>query len=349
MNLPTKITLIRLLLVPVFVALFLVEFPYHYFCAVAVFVIASLTDYFDGHLARKYNLVTDLGKFLDPFADKALVCSALVLVTTFDNAFTVVVLVMTLIIIVRELMITAFRTVAATKNVVLAADIWGKAKTCMQMTGLIVYMLYPACESIEVFPAFIAEIFKYAGLVFLALATVFAIISACNYIIKNKNVFSEENASSIAKKILSASDGTIAVAESFTGGNLSSALVSVPGASKKFVFGGTCYSNQAKENILGVSADTISDQGAVSEQTALEMLDGLKKITGADYLVATTGNAGPTAEKEGETGVCFIGIGSKNGKKVKKYCFRGDRRSVIEKGTIAALKTLLEEIENDKN
>ena len=349
MNLPTKITLIRILLVPVFVALFLIDFPYHYFCALAVFVIASLTDYFDGHLARKYNLVTDLGKFLDPFADKALVCSALVLVTTFENVFSVVVLVMTLIIIVRELMITAFRTVAATKNVVLAADIWGKVKTCMQMTGLIVYMLYPACESIEVFPGFIAEILKYAGLVFLALATVFAIISACNYIIKNRNVFSDESASSIAKKILSASDGTIAIAESFTGGNVSAALVSVPGASKKFVFGGTCYSNQAKENILGVSADTISEQGAVSEQTALEMLDGLKKITDADYLVATTGNAGPTAEKEGETGVCYVGVSSKNGKKVKKYCFRGDRRSVIEKGTIAALKTLLEEIEKDKN
>ena len=352
MNLPTKITLARIILVPVFVALFLIEFPYHYFCATAAFIIASLTDFLDGHLARKYNLVTDLGKFLDPLADKALVCSALVLVTTFQNTFTVFVIIMTIIIIVRELMITAFRTVAATKKVVLAADIWGKIKTCMQMIGLISYMLYPACTAVGVFPAFIATIFEYTGLVCLALATFFAVLSACNYIIKNKFVFAKANgtdAKELANLIINESNGTIAVAESFTGGNISASLVSVPGASKFLLEGLTCYSNQAKEKILGVNQETIRLYGAVSEQTASEMLDGLKKLSGADYLVVTTGNAGPTAEKQNEVGVCYIGVLYGETKKIQKFKFEGTRNKVIEEGTCAALSGLYSMIINNTN
>lgn len=345
MNLPTKITLVRLFLVPVFVALFLIEFPFHYFCATAVFVIASITDFLDGHIARKYNLVTDLGKFLDPFADKALVCSALILVTVFSNTFTVAVIVMTIIITVRELMITAFRTVAASKNVVLAADGWGKIKTCSQMIGLIAYMLYPACDAVEVFPSVIALVFEYIGIVFLALATVFAIISACNYIIKNKKVFTEKpSAKRIAKEVLNRADGSIAVAESFTGGNICAALVSVPGASRFLFEGLTCYSNEAKCEILGVDKGIIDKFGAVSEQTAFSMLEGLKKRSNADYLVVTTGNAGPTSEKPGEVGVCYIGVYARGNSRVEKYVFDGDRQSVIDNGTINALSMLLEAI-----
>ena len=148
------------------------------------------------------------------------------------------------------------------------------------MIGLISYMLYPACAAVGVFHAFIATVFEYTGLVCLALATFFAVLSACNYIIKNKFVFAKANgtdAKELANLIINESNGTIAVAESFTGGNISASLVSVPGASKFLLEGLTCYSNQAKEKILGVNQETIRLYGAVSEQTASEMLDGLKK------------------------------------------------------------------------
>ena len=121
MNLPNKITLVRILLIPLFAVLFLVQFPFHYLAACIVFIVASITDFIDGNIARRRNLVTNLGKFLDPFADKALVCTALVLITSFSNTFTFAIVIFTVIIIVRELMITAFRTVAATKKVILAA------------------------------------------------------------------------------------------------------------------------------------------------------------------------------------------------------------------------------------
>ena len=130
MNLPTKITLVRVILIPVFIALFLIDFPYHYLVATGVFILASASDFLDGYLARKLNLVTDLGKFLDPLADKALVCGALILCCNMGNStFDLIVLIATIIIIIRELMITAFRTIAVSKDIVLAADIWGKIKT----------------------------------------------------------------------------------------------------------------------------------------------------------------------------------------------------------------------------
>ena len=346
MNLPNKITLIRIFLIPVFLVLFLLDFPYHYVAAVAVFVIASITDFIDGHIARKKNLVTDLGKFLDPFADKALVCTALVLITGFNNIFSVYVLIFTVIIIIRELMITAFRTVAATKKVVLAADIWGKIKTCLQMTGLIIYMLYP--EFNKILPVAGAAA-MYTGFICLALATVFAVISACNYIVKNKRVLADGdlNAEKLAEAIIGSEPGTIAVAESFTGGNICADLVAVPGASRYFLNGKVCYSNNAKIVDLGVPERIITENGAVSLNTAEYMLSGLKLRTGADYAVVTTGNAGPTAEKEGEQGVCYIGVAGKTKNIVKKYIFTGKRAEVIDKGTQTALNMLFDIIKSE--
>lgn len=345
MNLPNRITLIRIFLVPVFIIMFLIDFPYHYTVAVLIFIAASVTDFIDGYLARKMNLVTDLGKFLDPFADKALVCSACVLITSFQNICSLPVMFLTVIIIVRELMITAFRTVAARKKVVLAADILGKIKTCLQMTGLIIYMLYPDMHGLS---PVVGDIVMYIGFVCLALATVFAVISACNYIIKNKRVLSENDDNrSLAKKIIESNPGTIAVAESFTGGNVCADIVSVPGASKCFVSGKVCYSNAAKTDDLGISADIISTYGAVSHQTAELMLIGLKERSGANYAVITTGNAGPTAEKEGEQGICFIGVAGKKESKVIKYCFSGSRDEVIQSGTYTALKLLLDVIQSE--
>lgn len=191
MNLPTKITVTRLALIPVFIALFLIPFPHHQIVATAIFVAASLTDWLDGHIARKYNMVTTLGKFLDPVADKVLVASALILATTLDevgfgckNA----IVVCSVVIIARELIVTCFRTIAVTKNVILAADKIGKAKTATQLTGLTFYL--PSAE-IATLNATAGQVFFYIGFICLMIATILTIVSALNYIIRNRAVLKE--------------------------------------------------------------------------------------------------------------------------------------------------------------
>lgn len=191
MNLPTKITVTRLALIPVFIALFLIPFPYHQIVATAVFVVASLTDWLDGHIARKYNMVTTLGKFLDPVADKVLVASALILATTLEVGIgdKIAIVVCSVVIIARELIVTCFRTIAATKNVILAADKIGKAKTATQLTGLTFYLPFAEVATLN---ATVGQVFFYVGFVCLMIATVLTIVSALNYIIRNRAVLKED-------------------------------------------------------------------------------------------------------------------------------------------------------------
>ena len=189
LNLPTKITVARLILIPFFVACYLVSFPYHELGATGLFIIASVTDWLDGHLARKYNQVTTLGKFLDPVADKLLVCSALVLVCVIDNAFSIPVIVASIIIISRELVITCFRTIAATKNVIMAADKLGKIKTATQLFGLSFYLPYRTFAELS---TVLGEVLMYAGFVLLMVATFFTVLSAVNYIVENRGVLSDD-------------------------------------------------------------------------------------------------------------------------------------------------------------
>ncbi len=205
MNLPTKLTVLRLIMIPAFVVLYLIEFPYHDLYAVGVFVIASFTDFLDGFIARKYNMVTDLGKFLDPVADKVLVMSALVLLcvrlTSFNPILGLVIVISTIIILAREFIITGFRTIAAGKNLILAADKMGKMKTVMQMISIIALLLtefafsfYPAPKPDEyaTFPMF-GLIVLMIGLVTLVFAVLLTILSAINYIVKNRHVLKEDN------------------------------------------------------------------------------------------------------------------------------------------------------------
>lgn len=191
MNLPTKITVTRLALIPVFIALFLIPFPYHQIVATAVFVVASLTDWLDGHIARKYNMVTTLGKLLDPVADKVLVASALILATTLEVGIgdKIAIVVCSVVIIARELIVTCFRTIAATKNVILAADKIGKAKTATQLTGLTFYLPFAEVATLN---ATVGQVFFYVGFVCLMIATVLTIVSALNYIIRNRAVLKED-------------------------------------------------------------------------------------------------------------------------------------------------------------
>ncbi len=192
MNLPNKITLTRIFMIPVFVVLFYVEFPYHELVSAIVFVLAASTDFLDGYIARKYHLVTDLGKFLDPIADKVLVSTALILMLTRPSVFLLfgeiswglmVAGIAVAIILARELIVSGFRMVAAGKNLVLAADKLGKYKTATTdaAIALLLACMSFAGETGAVYPAAV-------GLALFGIATLLTIASGVNYIVRNRSV-----------------------------------------------------------------------------------------------------------------------------------------------------------------
>ena len=190
LNLPNKITITRIFLIPVILFLYLAPFvPYGKLIATVIFVIATTTDFIDGYIARSRNMVTTLCKFLDPMADKLLAISMLVVLTAegvFNPLFMSIV---TVIIVSRELVVSGLRQVAASKNVVIAADMWGKIKATFQdiaIPALMIvsqmYLLQTSAQVIEVF-----EIIAYS---FTVIATLLTIFSGINYVVKNKHVFS---------------------------------------------------------------------------------------------------------------------------------------------------------------
>ena len=195
MNLPNKLTVFRTFCIPFFVFFMLATFvPSNYLFALIVFVIASLTDLFDGKIARKYNLVTNFGKFMDPLADKLLVCAALICLdyvfASGEFAFSVIFTVSVIIIISRELFISGFRILAADQNVVLAAGWWGKVKTVLQMVMTIVMIVYLQVKDWN-FSWMPEEVMTGAAIFIqiLVVATLFfTVFSMIDYVVKNKQV-----------------------------------------------------------------------------------------------------------------------------------------------------------------
>ena len=177
MNLPNKLTILRVLMIPFFVFFLLTDYVGEAgnWIALAIFIIASLTDLIDGKIARKYNLVTNFGKFMDPLADKLLVCSALICLIELDRLSAVVVT----IIIAREFIISGFRLVASDKGVVIAASYWGKFKTTFQM--VMVCLLLANIEMISLLTTVVTWI-----------AVALTVISLIDYIIKNASVMKDE-------------------------------------------------------------------------------------------------------------------------------------------------------------
>lgn len=173
MNLPNKLTIFRILCIPVFVVLMLVNtIPYNNYIAVGVFIIASLTDMLDGKIARKYNLVTNFGKFMDPLADKLLVSAALICLCGSKIPAWIVI-----IIISRELFISGFRTLAADQGIVLAAGWWGKFKTTFQMIMIIVLILDIPLKAFDII-----------GWILIWISLALTIISMIDYVAKNIQV-----------------------------------------------------------------------------------------------------------------------------------------------------------------
>ena len=178
MNLPNKLTILRTLMIPVFLFFLLTDCAgdYSKWIAVVVFILASLTDFLDGHIARKYNLVTNFGKFMDPLADKLLVCSAMIALVGMHRLSSIV----AIIIIAREFIISGFRLIAADNGVVIAASYWGKFKTTFQMIMIILLVLDLP--------------FKYMNIINMAvvyIALALTVISLIDYIAKNYKVFIE--------------------------------------------------------------------------------------------------------------------------------------------------------------
>ena len=202
MNLPNKISCVRIALLPVFIFFYMATFiPCNYLIAGIVFAVAAFTDLLDGKIARKYNLVTDLGKFLDPIADKLIVMAALILVSADGTIPKPYGIIAAIIIIGRELIISAFRQIAAAKGIVMAADMWGKYKTTFQTIALPLLMLQAQVVASNWLTGNGLLAFQIVNYVLIGIATVLTIISGCNYIIKNKAVLKQADKKDDTTKI----------------------------------------------------------------------------------------------------------------------------------------------------
>ena len=176
MNTPNKLTVVRMIMVP-FLVLFLLTGwggEANRYISLAIFVIASVTDWFDGYLARKHHLVTNFGKFMDPLADKLLVCSAMICLIELERLPAWIVI----IIIAREFIISGFRLIAAENGIVIAANYWGKFKTVSQMIMIILLLLH------------FGGVFAVLEQIFIWLSLALTVISLMTYIWQNRSVLS---------------------------------------------------------------------------------------------------------------------------------------------------------------
>lgn len=178
MNLPNKLTIIRVIMIPFFVFFMLADLggqgSWQNYVSCAIFIVASMTDWLDGYLARKNNLVTNFGKFMDPLADKLLVCSALICLVG-KGPLTAW---MVIVIIAREFIISGFRLIASDNGVVIAASYWGKFKTVFQMIMIVMIILDIA-------------VLEYVTIAVTYIAVALTVISLIDYLVKNRKVISE--------------------------------------------------------------------------------------------------------------------------------------------------------------
>jgi nicotinamide-nucleotide amidase len=350
LNLPNWLTLSRLVAIPVLMVLILANFRYHDQIAAGVFVAASLTDTLDGNLARARRQVTELGKFLDPLADKLFILSVLiVLVQVRALAAWVVV-----VIFGRELLITVLRSLSASQGHVIAATPWGKTKTVSQVVAVLLLILqqpYPALGS-------------WATVV-VGFAVAFTVVSGIDYLWRFRHVLLRTDAE---PRIVPAATGggapgaespvdprvrdlhqrlgavglKLAVAESCTGGLLAAAITDQPGSSTYFSGGIVAYSNEVKQALLGVPAELIGRYGAVSAEVAEAMAEGVRRSLGADIGVAVTGIAGPEADGTGKpVGLTHIWVDGPQGGEGRLFEFAGDRWTNRRAAVIEALQLLL--------
>ena len=345
MNLPNALTVSRLLAIPVLMVLLIAEFPYHDQLAAGVFVAASLTDTLDGNLARRRRQVTELGKFLDPLADKLFILSVLiVLVQERELAAWVVV-----VIFGRELLITVLRSLSATQGRVIAATPFGKTKTVLQVAAVLLLILQRPYPVLEV-----------AADVVVALAVAFTVLSGLDYLWRFRDVIArverplptgggapgaESPVDPLVRRLherLAGGELTIAVAESCTGGMLAAAITDQPGSSAYFKGGVVAYSDEVKERLLEVPSELLASHGAVSAEVARAMAEGARRRLGADLGVSITGIAGPEADgTEKPVGLTHVWLAAAEGAEGRRFVFSGDRWANRRQAVGEALSLLL--------
>lgn len=218
MNVPNSLSIARICMIPLFVAAFFIPQEWAVYAAIAIFAVCCFTDFLDGFIARKYNMVTDLGKLLDPIADKILVCAALFCVVATNplqhtNVFSwapmqdfnkdfglLFVTVGSILILARELLISAVRMIAASKGIVVQANKFGKIKTVLQDVSLPLLILLRAqpyhCDSSSTVVAGALKFFDavwYLATILFGVAILMTVLSGVIYLVQNKGVFKQEN------------------------------------------------------------------------------------------------------------------------------------------------------------
>ncbi len=338
MNLPNALTISRLVAIPPLMYLLLARFEYHDQIAAGVFIVFSLTDTMDGQIARRQGTVSDLGKFLDPLADKLFVLSVLIVLVQEGMVAAWVVVV----IFSRELLITLLRSAASAQGTVIAAAPLGKTKTVTQVVAVTLLILQRPYPWLGV-PATLA----------IAFAVLFTISSGIDYIwrwrhlvTRGDGAHSEPSGDPAARelgRVLKETGLTLALAESCTGGLLAALVTDLPGSSAYFVGGVVAYSNSAKEKLLGVAGSVLADHGAVSAEVAEAMADGARSRFGAAVASAVTGIAGPDADgTDKPVGLTYVAVAAPSGTSSREFRFQGDRWSNRRQAASEALKMLVE-------
>ena len=365
------ITITRILLVPVFVAALLCPWPewlglpdfgdeWKRIVAAAIFVLISGTDWLDGFLARKYDQVTDFGKFMDPLADKILVTAALIALVELDALPTWVVL----IILAREFIVSGVRMMAATKGVVIAASWLGKSKTVSQMIAIVLFTIKDSHADIPISQAMADPLWLFSWIVMIV-AIVLTIASLIDYLYKARVVIglvksdsemellvetitdAEEYAVEVVSK-LEERGWTLATAESLTGGLIGSCITSVPGSSAVYKGAVVSYVNEVKHGLLGVGDDVLESDGAVSEKCALQMSEGARKALNTDIAVSVTGIAGPGGEEPGKpVGTVWMGVSTEKSTWTQMFAFEGSRQEVRVQTVSAAFDVILETLKDE--
>ena len=364
------VTLIRICLVPVFVLAIVSPWPIWMglpditmeakrLIAAGIFILISCTDWIDGYLARSRGEVTDFGKFMDPLADKILVAAALIALVELAvlPGWPV------LIILAREFIVSGIRMVAASKGEVIAASWYGKAKTVFQMIAIVLFLAKDALVFPTAVAAFTNPLFVLSWAV-MGIALVLTIMSMLDYLVKARHLLKggsstasreappaatevvalqkaiDERARSIVEKAR-ARGLSVATAESLTGGLIAATLTSVPGSSEVVRGGIVSYVNDVKQELLGVSGDVLTSQGAVDELVALQMARGALRKLSSDVAVSGTGIAGPGGAEPGKpVGTVWVGCATVKGGHATCHHFEGGREVVRLQTVLAALQAI---------
>lgn len=381
------VTLVRICLVPVFVVALLSPWPQWLglpqvaddaksLIAAGIFILISCTDWLDGYLARSRGEVTDFGKFMDPLADKILVCAALLALIELGALPSWVVLV----ILAREFIVSGVRMVAATEGVVIAASWYGKFKTVFQMVAIVLFCVKESYMVGSLNAAFSDGLWLLSWGVMLV-ALVLTVVSMLDYIAKARHLIgfgpkarrsraadgdndssareitAEEIAAiepaalgTLAGEVLDAArraGAAVGTAESLTGGLIAAALTAVPGSSDTVRGGVVSYVDDVKREVLGVPRETLERHGAVSAETARAMAEGARRDLGVDVAVSVTGIAGPGGAEPGKpVGTVWIGLASEGFADARLHEFPGDRTQVRLQTVRAALGRLKEALED---